>query len=72
MSDLYLDLMKKSLLASIYDENAWYVLGTREKKTSSLKALAKSAAIKMAWAKGFLIVKPTKLMPTRQIGACSQ
>lgn len=61
---LYLDLMKKCLLASIYDENAWYVLGSLDrKKSSSLKEWAKSLVVRAAWAKGLLIVKPRQLQP---------
>jgi hypothetical protein len=57
--DLYLDLMKRCLLASIYDQNGWYVLGSLEpKKGQSLKQWVKSKLVEFAWAKGFLIVKP--------------
>src|SRR5712671_3947240 len=56
---LYLDLMKKALLASIYDENAWYVLGSLDpSKPKSLKQRIKLQLVRFAWAKGFLIVKP--------------
>jgi hypothetical protein len=55
----YLDLMKKCLLASIYEENAWYVLGSLDrKKGASLKEWAKSLIVRLFWTKGFLIVKP--------------
>src|SRR5260370_21413395 len=57
--DLYLDVMKKSLLASIYRENAWYVLGSLEdKKHKSIKGWLRAQIIKLAWANGLLIVKP--------------
>lgn len=59
IDSLYLDLMKKCLLASIYDENAWYVLGSLDrKKAASLKKWAKSFVVSLLWTKGFLIVKP--------------
>ena len=58
-NSLYLDLMKKCLLASIYEENAWYVLGSLEgNHAHSLKEWAKSRLVKLAWTKRFLIVKP--------------
>lgn len=58
---LYLDLMKKALLASIYDENAWYVLGSLEdKKARGIKSRIKAAIVRLAWSKGFLLVKPDK------------
>jgi hypothetical protein len=61
---LYLDLLKKCLLASIYDENAWYVLGSLDgKKSSSLKERVKSLVVRTAWAKGFLLVKPRQFQP---------
>lgn len=57
--NLYLDLMKKCLLANIYDENAWYVLGSLEpKKGQSFKQRIKLKLVEFAWANGFLIVKP--------------
>ncbi len=57
--NLYLDLMKRCLLASIYDQNGWYVLGSLEpKKHASFKQWAKSKLVDFAWARGFLIVKP--------------
>jgi hypothetical protein len=57
---LYLELMKKSLLASIYDENGWYVLGSLDRKNPrSLRYWIKFAAVKLAWTCGFVIVKPT-------------
>ena len=65
---LYLDLMKKCLLASIYDENAWYVLGSRKWTTrfgkrsmtnaAFLKKSLESFASRLAWTKGLLIVRP--------------
>ena len=60
-SSLYLDLMKKALLASIYDENAWYVLGSLESENpSSLKDRVKALVVRQAWARGLLLVKPRK------------
>jgi O-methyltransferase len=59
-ANLYLDLMKKALLASIYDENGWYVLGSLEpRKTTSWKQRIKLKLVDLAWSKGFLLVKPT-------------
>jgi O-methyltransferase len=55
----YLDLLKKCLLASIYDENAWYVLGSQDrKKPTSVREWAKSLVVRLAWARKLLIVKP--------------
>jgi hypothetical protein len=56
---LYLDLMKKCLLASIYEENAWYVLGSLDRnQPATFKDWVKSRLVRLAWTKGFLIVKP--------------
>lgn len=67
---LYLDLMKKCLLASIYDENAWYVFGSRKwttrygKRSMTNVALIKkwleSLAGRLAWTKRLLIVRPRR------------
>lgn len=54
--DLYLDLMKKCLLATIYDENRWYVLGSLDAKPASIKGWMKYAAVKLAWSKRILLV----------------
>lgn len=58
--NLYLDLMKRALLASIYDENGWYVLGSLEPKPTTLKEKLKAKVVNYAWSKGFLLVKPRK------------
>lgn len=58
--DDYLNLMKKCLLAAIYDENGWYVLGSLDRQhPRSIKEWIKSLVVSLAWRKGFLIVKPT-------------
>jgi Macrocin-O-methyltransferase (TylF) len=57
MSDMYLDLMKKSLLASIYPENSWYVLGSLD-QGKSLKERVRGSIVKFAWSRGLLLVKP--------------
>jgi hypothetical protein len=55
---LYLDLMKKCLLASIYDENGWYVLGSLDRNKRGLKQAAKMFVVDLAWKAGVLLVKP--------------
>jgi len=54
---LYLDLMKKALLASIYEENGWYVLGSLGGVTS-FKTWLQSLLVKLAWTKRLLLVRP--------------
>jgi hypothetical protein len=46
--NLYLDLMKKALLASIYEENGWYVLGSLG-GVASFKGWLQSLIVKLAW-----------------------
>jgi O-methyltransferase len=59
---LYLDLMKECLTAIIYDESAWYVLGSLEGTRSfSFKELVKRLLVRFAWRKGLLLVKPVAL-----------
>ena len=59
IDSLYLDLMKKCLLGSIYDANAWYVLGSLEpKKPASIKEWMKLLVVRLAWTRKFVIVKP--------------
>ncbi len=55
--NLYLDLMKKALLASIYEENGWYVLGSLG-GVASFKAWLQSFIVKLAWTGRLLLVKP--------------
>jgi Macrocin-O-methyltransferase (TylF) len=57
---LYLDLMKRCVPASIYDENAWYVLGTLDRNQRSARGFLKSLAVKFAGTAGFLLVKPNR------------
>src|SRR5262245_48613395 len=56
---LYLDLMKRCLMATIYDESAWYVLGSRQvRRPKSPKGLIQKLLIKLAWLGGYVLVKP--------------
>lgn len=57
--ELYLDLMKKSLLASIYEENGWYVLGSLG-SARSVKDWLQALIVKLAWTRRLLLVKPQK------------
>jgi hypothetical protein len=55
---LYLDLLKQCLTASIYDESAWYVLGSLEdKRPRSFKEFLKKLFVNLAWRKRLVIVK---------------
>src|ERR1700691_3915517 len=63
--ELYLDLMKKCLLASIYEENGWYVLGSLDQKGSGIRHAVKMLLVKAAWAKGMLLVKPDRADGTK-------
>lgn len=56
----YLELMKKCLLASIYDENGWYVLGSLDAR-KTLKEKIKAMIVDLAWAKKLLLVSPRRL-----------
>lgn len=57
---LYLDLMKKALLATVYDENGWYVVGTRDPKPTTLRDKLKFYVVQKAWDRNLLIVAPKK------------
>jgi hypothetical protein len=56
--NLYLDLMKKALLASIYEQNGWYVLGSMRGGVASFKEWLQSLFVKLAWTRRLVIVKP--------------
>jgi hypothetical protein len=62
MENLYLDLMKRTLLASVYDENSWYVLGSLG-GASSLKDRLQALLVKLAWKRRLLLVKPRQASP---------
>lgn len=55
--NLYLSLMKKTLLASIYEENSWQVVGALGGVTS-FKSWLQSLVVKLAWTRRLLLVKP--------------
>jgi hypothetical protein len=58
-ADLYLDLMKKCLLATIYDENSWYVLGSLDYKAKKFRDHIKLLFVNLAWRwQKILLVRP--------------
>ncbi len=57
----YLELLKKCLLASIYDENAWYVLGSLDRR-ATLKEKIKGALVDLAWSKQIMLVSTKRKM----------
>lgn len=63
--DDYLDLMKKCLLATIYDENAWYVLGSLDAR-KTLKEKIKAMFVDLAWTQKLLLVSPRRQMDSNQ------
>jgi O-methyltransferase len=56
----YLELMKKCLLSSIYDENGWYVLGSLDAR-KTLKEKIKAMIVDLAWTRKLLLVSPRRL-----------
>jgi hypothetical protein len=62
MEDLYLDLTKKALLANIYDENSWYVLGSL-RGAGSFKEWLQSLIVKLAWRRKLMLIRPREASP---------
>lgn len=62
MEDLYLDLTKKALLANIYDENSWYVLGSL-RGSGSFKEWLQSLIVKLAWRRKLMLIRPREASP---------
>lgn len=57
-ASLYLELMKKALTASIYEQNGWFVWGSLRSGVVSFKEWLQSLVVKIAWKGRLLIVKP--------------
>ncbi len=56
LRDLYLDLMKKALTASLYDESAWSVIEPRRRKIGSLRRF-KDIFVRKLQKKSILLLK---------------
>jgi len=61
--ELYLDLLKRTVLATVYEESQWYVMGSRPDSGSALMKLIKAALLKVVHSAGFILVKPDPLTP---------
>lgn len=60
--DLFLSLLKKSLLATLYEESSWYIMGSRpEANDASAKGWLKKKILDVIHSRGFILAKPLPL-----------
>lgn len=70
--ELYLDLLKRAVLATLYEESQWYIMGSRpDVGSNALKRMLKAAVLKTVHRAGFLLVKPDPLTPEALEGRCN-
>lgn len=61
---LYLELLKKSVLATLYEEAAWHILGSRpDVRSGPLKRWIRKTVLNLIHSRGYVLAKPIPMTP---------